>query len=66
MKHNKLDLLLLVLNLLGLCIGLLLPLLGCTTKTKDQVESRFLLDVVIGECTVVLKLFFGEDQALLT
>ena len=65
LKHSKLDLLLLVLNLLGLCIGLLLPLLGSTTKTKHQVESRFLLDVVIGECTAVLELFSGEDQALL-
>jgi hypothetical protein len=39
--------------------------LHTSTKTKDQVESRFLLDVVIGESTTVFELLSGEDQALL-
>jgi hypothetical protein len=39
--------------------------LHSTTKTKDQVECGFLLDVVIGQSTAVLKLLPGEDQALL-
>ena len=28
-------------------------------------KSRLLLDVVVGECMVVLELFFGKDEALL-
>ncbi len=28
-------------------------------------ESRFLLDVVVGESTAILKLLAGEDQTLL-
>jgi hypothetical protein len=34
-------------------------------KAKDEVESRFLLDVVIGKSTAVFELLSGEDQALL-
>jgi len=36
-----------------------------TTKTKDQVESRFLLDIVVGQGAAVFKLLSGEDQSLL-
>jgi hypothetical protein len=36
-----------------------------TTQTEDQVESRLLLDVVIGKSAAVLELLAGEDQALL-
>jgi|SRR5690242_927657 len=36
-----------------------------TTETEDQVESRLLLDVVVGEGAAVLELLAGEDQALL-
>ena len=39
--------------------------LHTTTETEDEVESGFLLDVVVGEGTAVLKLLSGEDQALL-
>jgi len=39
--------------------------LHTSTKTKDQVKSRLLLDVIVGESTAVLELFTGEDQALL-
>lgn len=28
-------------------------------------KSRFLLDVVVGECSTVLELFTGENQSLL-
>ncbi|KAF1361509.1 hypothetical protein EJ07DRAFT_47046, partial [Lizonia empirigonia] len=35
------------------------------TETEDQVESRLLLDVVVGESAAVLELLAGEDQALL-
>jgi hypothetical protein len=53
------------LSLLGLGVNLLLPLLSSTTKAKDQVESRLLLDVVIGESTSILELLSSEDQTLL-
>jgi hypothetical protein len=34
-------------------------------KTKHQVQSALLLDVVVGEGAAVLKLLAGEDEALL-
>jgi len=36
-----------------------------TTETEDQVESGFLLDVVVGESTAILELLSGKNQALL-
>ena len=36
-----------------------------SAKTKDKVEGRLLLDVVVGEGAAVLELFAGEDQTLL-
>jgi uncharacterized membrane protein len=36
-----------------------------TTETEDQVESRLLLDVVVGQSAAILELLAGEDQALL-
>jgi len=39
--------------------------LHATTETKDQMESRLLLDVVIRESAPVFKLLSGENQALL-
>jgi hypothetical protein len=39
--------------------------LHATTETEDQVESRFLLNVVVGEGATILQLLAGEDQALL-
>ena len=35
------------------------------TQTKDEVESGFLLDVVIGEGTTVFELFSGKNETLL-
>jgi hypothetical protein len=35
------------------------------TETEDQVQSRLLLDVVVGQSATVLELLAGEDQALL-
>ena len=65
LEHSELGLLALVLDLLGCGVDLLLALLGTTTETKDEMEGRLLLDVVVGECTAVLELLAGEDQALL-
>jgi hypothetical protein len=36
-----------------------------TTKTKDQMESRLLLDVVVTQRTAVLQLLTSKDQSLL-
>jgi hypothetical protein len=44
---------------------LFLPLLGSTTKTKDQVEGRLLLDVVVRKGAALLELLAGEDETLL-
>ena len=39
--------------------------LHTTTKTKDQMKSGFLLDVVVREGTAVLELLPSEDETLL-
>jgi hypothetical protein len=39
--------------------------LHATTQTKDQMECRLLLDVVVGKRTTVLELLSREDEALL-
>merc|ERR1712161_108854 len=36
-----------------------------TTKTKDKVKGRFLLNVVVGKSTAIFELFAGKDQSLL-
>jgi hypothetical protein len=53
------------LRLLGLGVNLLLPLLSSSTKTEDQVQGGFLLDVVIGESTSIFQLLPSKDQTLL-
>lgn len=42
-------------------VGLLFALLGTTTKTKDEMKSRLLLDVVVTESTTILELLASED-----
>lgn len=54
-----------MLDLLGGSVDLLLPLLSSTTQAENQVESRLLLDVVVGEGAAVLKLLAGENETLL-
>ena len=39
--------------------------LHTTTETEDEMESRFLLDVVVGEGTSIFELLSSEDEALL-
>ena len=39
--------------------------LHTATETEDKVEGELLLEVVIRKGTPVLKLFAGEDEALL-
>ena len=39
--------------------------LHTTTETKDKMESRLLLDVVISKGAAVFKLLSGEDESLL-
>ena len=36
-----------------------------TTQTKDQVQSRLLLDVVVAQGTTIFQLFTSKDQTLL-
>jgi hypothetical protein len=58
-------LLTLVLDLFWGGVDLLLSLLSSTTKTKDKMEGRLLLDVVVRKSTAVLELLSSEDQSLL-
>jgi hypothetical protein len=46
-------------------VSLLFPLLGTTSKAEDQMQSRFLLDVVVAQSTTILKLLSSKDQSLL-
>ena len=39
--------------------------LHTTSKSEDQVEGRFLLDVVVGESSSILKMLSSEDKSLL-
>jgi len=64
-EDGHLDLLALVLDLLGGVVSLLLALLSTTTQTKNEVQSRLLLDVVVGESAAVLELLSSENQPLL-
>lgn len=65
LKDSELGLLALVLDLLGGGVDLLLALLTTTTQTEHKVQSRLLLDVVVGKGAAVLELLAREDQALL-
>ncbi len=61
LENSQLGLLALVLDLLWGSVDLLLALLGSTTQTKDEMKSRLLLDIVVGESAAVLELLAGED-----
>lgn len=39
--------------------------LHTTTKAEDEMKGGLLLDVVVGECSAILKLLSSKDQALL-
>jgi hypothetical protein len=65
LEDRQLGLLALVLDLLWGSVHLLLALLGTSTETEDQMKSRLLLDVVVGEGAAVFELLAGENQALL-
>ncbi len=65
LQYRELHELVLVTNLLGLGVHLLLSLLSTTTKTKHQVKSGLLLNVVVRESAAILELLAGEDQTLL-
>jgi len=39
--------------------------LHTTSESQHQMESRFLLDVVVGESSTILKLLTGKDESLL-
>lgn len=42
-----------------------LTYLHASSETKDKVERRFLLDIVVRKSTAVFELLAGENQALL-
>merc|ERR1719334_3140522 len=39
--------------------------LHAPTESQDKMEGRFLLDVVVAQCTAVFQLFASEDETLL-
>ena len=64
-EHCQLGLLTLVLDLLWGGVDLLLAFLGTAAKSEDEVKSRLLLDVVVGQGAPVFELLAGKDQTLL-
>ena len=65
LESLKRDILVYTLDLLGLGVNLLLPLLTTTTKTEDKVEGGLLLNIVVREGTAIFELLSGEDETLL-
>jgi hypothetical protein len=65
LEHGQLGLLALVLDLLWCGVDLLLALLGTAAKSEDEMESRLLLDVVVGQGATILELLAGKYQTLL-
>merc|ERR1719160_2176220 len=65
LEDGKLDLPVLVLDLLGGGVVLLLPLLGTSPQPEDKVKSGLLLDVVVGQSPAILQLLASKDQPLL-
>jgi hypothetical protein len=51
LEDRHLDLLPLVLNLLGSVVRLLLTLLCTSPQTQNEMERRFLLDVIVRQCS---------------
>jgi hypothetical protein len=53
------------LHLLGASVNLLLALFTPTAKTKHQVKSGFLLNIVITQSASIFQLLSGKDETLL-
>jgi len=53
------------LHLLGLGVGLLLPLLSSAPQPQHEVKGALLLDIVVAKCPSILELLSGEDKTLL-
>jgi len=64
-ENGHLDSCLLLLDLLRLGVVLLLAFLASSTKSQNEVQGGFLLDVVVAEGTAIFELLASEDQALL-
>ena len=54
-----------MLDFLGRGVVLLLSLLRSASESEDEMEGRFFLDVVVGECPAIFQLFPGKNQSLL-
>ena len=63
LQHGQLHLPVLVLDLLGGGVVLLLPLLGSSPQSEDQVQGGLLLDIVVGKSPTVFQLLSSEDQS---
>ena len=64
-QNSQLVFSVLVLDLLWSGVNLLLSLLTTTSQSQDQVQRRFLLDVVVRQSSTIFQLFTSKDQSLL-
>lgn len=62
LEDGEFDLLLLVVDLLGLGVDLLLALLATTIKVEDNVEGGLLANEALGKDAVILELLAAEDD----
>jgi len=65
LEHSKLDLLVLVRDLLGSGVILLLALLSTSPQSEDKMKGRFFLNVVVRESSSILELLSSKDETLL-
>jgi len=65
LKNRELSLLALMFDFLWCSVDLLLSLFGSTAKSKDEVESRLFLNVVIRQGSTVFKLLASKNKSLL-
>ena len=65
LQSSQRNLLVLVGVLLWGSVNLLFSLLGTTSKSQDQVQSGFLLNIVVGQGSAVFQLLSSKDQSLL-
>ena len=54
-----------MLDLFGCGVVLLLSFLAATSKAKNEVKGRLLLDVVVRKSTAIFELLPGKNQPLL-
>ena len=65
LQYGQFNLFVYVLVFLWSCVLFFLSLFTTPSQSQDQVQGRFLLDVVVGQGTPIFQLLTSKDQSLL-